>query len=205
VANSPITLRQYYSSFKSLSGILAGIVVASPYISKVLPPSVAAYSFPPLGDGEAMARIAVVIFAFAMTFGVYFWAVGSPKNTGRIIAFAFVTSALSFCVYFGLHLGFVRRVDIPSLGTAVYVSVGYERTAFADSAFHSASDEDLLRARGLEDEQLRLLWTEKSLIIARLLLYMAYCVCILALVVAFSFGVAHDVLGRERILPAKTT
>jgi len=192
VRNAPITLRRYYLSFKSLFGILAGVVAASPYISKVLPVDVGSCVFPPLGDGDAIGRLVAVIFAFALTFGVYFWAVSSPKSAGRVIAFAFVISALSFCAYFAALLGFVRRVDIPSTGVRVYISVGYERTAFAKTTFDSAPDEDLLRARGMDDEQLRLLWTKKSIIIARLALYIPYCLGILALVAAFSFGVFHE-------------
>jgi hypothetical protein len=192
-----MTLRRYYSSFKSLTGILAGLVAAFPYISKLLPSDASAYAFPPLGDGEAIARIAAVLFAVAVTFGVFFWASRLSVNIARVIAISFAISALSFCLYFGLHIGFVRRLDVPSQKTTVYVSVGYERTEFAKANFKSATDEDLIRGRGMDDEQIRLLWTTKSLIIARLSLYVSYCVCILGLVLAFSTGVAHDVLSRE--------
>lgn len=51
----------------------------------------------------------------------------------------------------------------------------------------------LLRTRGPDEEQLRMLLTLPSLIIARLALYTAHCVMVLALVAAFSFGVASEV------------
>jgi hypothetical protein len=192
VPNSSITLKRYYTSFKSLSGVLAGVVAASPYIAKFLPLEVGAYIFPPLGDADAVARLAVVLFALATTFAVFFWAIGSPDSNGKTVAFAFVVGALAFCFYFGLHMAFVRRVDLFSLTTTAYVSVGYERTEFAKTTFASASDEDLLRARGMNDEQVRLLWTKKSLITARLALFIAYCLSVLSLIAAFSFGVFHE-------------
>jgi hypothetical protein len=190
VSTTSFTLRRYYSSFKSISGILAGIVAASPYISKVVPVEIGAYSFPPLGDVDPIARVSVVIFAFATTFGVYFWKMKSRKSAGRIVGLAFALSALAFCLYMGVHLRVVRRIDIPSLDAVVYVSIGYERTAFAQGLFGGSSDEDLLRARGIEDEQIRLLWTIKSLVLARLVLYLTYLLFIVSLVGAFSIGVA---------------
>jgi hypothetical protein len=162
----PITLRAYYRSFKSASGIIAGIIVASPYISRTLPAGVGSYVFPPLGGVEEVARAALVAMALAATFGVYFWTYSSARGQPRVVPFALIVASILFLAYFGLHLRFVRRVDIPTLETARYVSIGYERTAFAKATFDSASDEDLLRSRGLDDEQIRLLWTPNSLIVA---------------------------------------
>ncbi|HZW93856.1 MAG TPA: hypothetical protein VFF64_12970 [Candidatus Eremiobacteraceae bacterium] len=192
------TLRSYYQSFKSASGIIAGIVVASPYISRVLPAGLGSYVFPPLGGVEEVARAALVAMALAATFGVYFWTSSSAATEPRAVTVTLVVAAVLFLVYFGLHLRFVRRVDIPALGTGAYVSIGYERTAFAKANFDSASDEDLLRSRGLDDEQVRLLWTTSSLIVARLLLYVAYCLCVLTLVVAFSLGVVCDAQATHK-------
>jgi hypothetical protein len=192
-----ITLRTYYRSFISTSGVLAGIVIASPYISRMLPASVGSYAFPPLGGVEEVARTALVAMALAATFGVYFW-YGSTATDPKTVAIALIVAAILFLAYFGLHLRFVRRVDIPTLSTATYVSIGYERTVFAKTTFDAASDEDLLRSRGLDDEQVRRLWTTNSLIVARLLLFTAYCACILALVVAFSCGVVHEAQATRK-------
>jgi hypothetical protein len=104
-----------------------------------------------------------------------------------------VISVTFLLAYLALCERFVRRVDIPSRETAVYVSIGYERTAFADATFGLASDWELLRRRGTDEEQLRMLWTTQSLIIARLALYTAHAVTVLALVAVFSFGVVRDI------------
>ena len=88
-------------------------------------------------------------------------------------------------------------MDIPTRETAVYVTVGYQRTAFADATFGSVSDWELLRARGTDEEELRKLWTTQSLIIARLALYTAYSLIVLALVVTFSFGVVRDIYSSR--------
>jgi hypothetical protein len=195
LAPTLITLKKYYSSFKSLSGVLAGLFAGLPYLSQFLPGS--AYTFPPLGDGEPTARVGLVVLAFATTFGVYFWGSSLYRRTGRMIAAALAICLTCLLIYFVLYERFVRRIDIPSREAAVYVSIGYERTAFAISAFGSAPDEELLRARGTDEEQLRLLWTTKSLIAVRLVLYAAYCGIVLALVAAFSFGVAGEVYRQS--------
>ena len=84
INQSPITLRHYYSSFKSLSGVLASTFGGLPLFSKFLPGN--AYSFPPVGDVEPAARLGLVILAFGMTFGVYFWGENLYRRTGRVIA-----------------------------------------------------------------------------------------------------------------------
>jgi hypothetical protein len=66
-----ITLRQYYSSFKSLSGVLAGSVTAFPLfgylIQSATSEDVGAYLFPPIGIAEAPARILAIAMAMAST------------------------------------------------------------------------------------------------------------------------------------------
>lgn len=183
-------LRKYYSSFRSLSGIFAGLIAALPFISQFLPGT--GYAFPPLGDAEAPARVGLVLLAFAVTFAVYFLASDISRNTGRVIAIAIAVSVVGLFVYFALFEGFVRGIDIPSRNTTVYVTVGYERTPFAMTTFDSAPDEVMLRSRGTDEEQLRTLWTLKSLIIVRLALFASYCTIVLALVAAFSCGVVNE-------------
>lgn len=204
---STITIRRYYASFKSVWGILASAFGALPILSILLPEK--AYPFPPIGDIEVPARAGLVVLAFAATFGVYFWAFSFHRRIPGVMAVVFGVSLVSLVVYLGLCERFVRRVDIPSRQTDVTVSVGYERTAFAEITFGAASDWELLRARGTDEEQIKKLWAMKSLIIARLALFATYSVFLLALVVMFSFGVVRDIYDRgektEEKSPAQST
>jgi len=181
-----MTLTQYYQGFFSLLGVLAAappiiVAVIVPFLSDSAP----AYGFPPMGDVADFARLGLVCLAFLVTFLVYFWQGGK----GALVAAAIV-SFMCLCVYVALYPKFVLRIDIPSQQTAVHVSVGYERTAFAKATFGSDSDEDMLRARGTDDEEIKKLWTYQSLTVARLALFVSYCGFILGLVAVFSIGIA---------------
>jgi len=148
--------------------------------------------FPPLGDAETIARAALALFAVGVTYAAFHWRDGLTRVSKRAIMLTMLFAIVSFFVYLALFLRFERRVDIPSEKTAVFVTVGSERTPFADSNFPAYSDEDMLRARGPYEEQVRLLWTYKSLVIARLALYISYCGTVLGFVAAFSLGVIPE-------------
>jgi hypothetical protein len=184
-----ITILQYYRSFKSLSGALVGFFSALPVFSGLLPSAYSAYAFPPLGSIEGPARVGIMVLAFAATYCAFFAISAVPARNRRRITTAFFFALVSLCLYLGLFLRFVRIIDVPAKGVSVAVSVGYDRTDFARATFGTGSDWDLLRGRGVDDEQVWKLWTAKSILIARMSLYFAYCLIILSLVAAFSWGV----------------
>ncbi len=188
-----MTLEQYYKAFWSLSGVLAA---APPLVTTVvlpfLPDRASVYGFPPMGDVGGFAGFGLVCLAVLVTYLVYFWRGGKwPLIVGALVAF------LSLCVYIALYPHFVLRVDIPSLKTATRVSVGYDRTPFARANFSSDSDEEMLRARGFDDEEIKKLWTYHSLTVARLALFGSYCGFILGLVATFSLGIVHGLYEKE--------
>ena len=187
-----ITLRQYYLSFKSISGAMAGLFTAIPLLSKLAPDGYAAYGFPPLGSVEGPARIGTFVFAWAATYFAFFARSGSPSGDRKRIAAAMVFAFVFLCLYFGLFLRFVRNIEIPTKNISVQVSVGYERTDFTKDNFAAASDWEILRARGTGEEEIWRLWTTKSLLVCRLSLYIAYSIVILSLVTAFSWGVIYQ-------------
>lgn len=180
-----MTLKQYYKAFWSLSGLLAA---APPIVTTVilpfLPDSASVYGFPPMGDVGGFARLGLVCLAVLVTYLVYFWRGGRwPLILAACVTF------LCLCTYVAIYSRFVTRIDIPSLKSAVRVSIGYERTPFATANFGSDSDEDMLRLRGFDDEEIKKLWTYRSLIRVRLALFVAYCGFILGLVATFSLGI----------------
>jgi hypothetical protein len=60
--------------------------------------------------------------------------------------------------------------------------------------FGEISDEDILRARGTSDEEIRKLWTTRSLLVSHSSLYITYVLVFLSLVIAFSWGVFEQSL-----------
>ncbi len=189
-----MTIKQYYKAFWSLSGLLAA---APPLVTTLilpnLPENVSLSGFPPLGNVGGFAAFGLVCLAVLVTYLIYFWR-GSkwPLVVSALVAF------LSLCLYIPLYGRLVLRIDIPSLKSSTRVSVGYDRTAFAKANFNSDSDEDMLRARGFDDEEIKKLWTFRSLSIARLGLFGSYSGFILGLVAAFSLGVVFENRGKAR-------
>src|SRR5947207_14344774 len=115
----PITLRQYYSAFKSLSGLFAGLTSLSPLLSMGLPERSSVYVFPPLGSADAPARVGAFALALAVTYLAFVWkSVRAGNNRNRITFFILIT-VVSLFLYLTLYLGFVRRIDIPSKGTSI--------------------------------------------------------------------------------------
>jgi hypothetical protein len=191
-----LSLKQYYVSARGLSTAVAA--AALPFASKIVGADAAAYIFPPLGGMDGVARVGLVALCLGVSMGVYFLvAAQSPKTPSRVIWMALFFAALFLIAYLSAYQRFVRRIDVPSLGTFEYVSVGYQRTAFADQTFGSASDWEMLKARGTSEEEIERLWTPKSLTIARLALFFSCALTTLTLLFLFSFGLAHDIPRQD--------
>jgi hypothetical protein len=123
---------------------------------------------------------------------IFFW--GTPIAKGRArrsisILLAFATAFLFF--YLLAYFRFVRTIDIATRGTSVSVSVGYHRTEFAANTFGRATDWEILRQRGTDEEEIWMLWTVRSLLVARSALLLTYLGFILSLVAALSWGALH--------------
>jgi hypothetical protein len=187
-----LTLRQYYGSFKSVSGVLAGVASLVPFLSKLLPEDISSYVFPPLGNVDAPARIGTFAVALATTYAAFFWRPLVPKNSARRVVLAVAMAVVFHCAYLLVYFRFVRTVDIPSRGTAVSVSVGTSRTEFAIKTFGGVTDWELLRQRGADEEEIWRLWTARSLLRARACLLLTYSGFILCLVLSFSYGVLYQ-------------
>lgn len=187
-----MTLTQYYKAFISLFGLAAAVPpVAAAVISPFLPDNASAFGFPPMGDVGNFARLALVCLAIVVTLLVYFWHGGK-----WLLVVAASVSFICMSVYVALYPFLVLRIDVPSSNTAIRVSVGYERSQFAKANFNSDSNEDMLRARGTTDEEVKKLWTFGSLTVSRLALLASYCGFILGLVAVFSLAILFDLRRR---------
>jgi protein-S-isoprenylcysteine O-methyltransferase Ste14 len=192
-AQHSISLPEFYKSFKSLQGVLAGAFCFGPPISNYFLPGLV---FPPLGGQTILAQFFAVLFGVGVTF-LCFLMKDSPKNKiTRTIKMLFVVAILLFVGFFGLHFRFVRTVTIPSAGTEAIVSVGYQRTEFANLTFPGATDLEMLRSRGFDEDEITHLWTRNSVYAARIALFLAFLGAVLSLVGMASLGVLLRVRGE---------
>jgi hypothetical protein len=189
-APSPVTLVSYYKKFASISGALAVATGVGPLLSAWLPGAAPAYLFPALGDFTMPARLGFVLLAVAITFVAFYSQ--QPSNIFLKFFLLAMISLVVLCGYLVALQHFVRKIDIPATSSAVYVSIGYQRTDFANRTFSAETDWDMLRARGTSDEDVSRLWTAQSLDIARLCLFGCYCGVVLPLVLIFSLGVRYQ-------------
>jgi hypothetical protein len=198
--NPRVSLKQYYTSARGI--VTAAAAVTIPFASKVVGSDSAAYLFPPLGGMDSAARIVLVLLCLSVSIGVYFLATAQPPKSESPVIWAMIAIAIAFsAAYLAASQRFVRRIEVPSRESSVTVSVGYQRTQFAEQTFGSASDWAMLQARGTNEEEIERLWTVKSVILSRLALYLSCTLTTLSFLFLFSFALVHDIRNQ---LDAKT-
>jgi hypothetical protein len=199
-----INLKNYYSNFKTIRGVAAVLGAIVPFLAKLKPgTSWTEYLLAPMGDVDYVARVLFAVLCVGVTYLVYFYfqdqSAAQRKRTFLVMLLIIPTLCLSLYIVFCLM--FVRKIDITSIQRSVYVSVGYQRTEFAKQTFGSMTDEDMLRQRGFDDEQIRAIWTEFSILVARLALFASWSGFALSLICGLSLGAldqAQDAAGVSR-------
>lgn len=171
--------------FKSFLAGLTGLLALVPVLS-ALPSDAGKYLFPPLGEITWPARIGAVALTLLAIFVSYVFSAG---NSRRRVGFAFASATLFLALFLWLTHSFVRTIDVPSRETSVAVSVGYERTDFANKNFPDESDWEMLRQRGWTDEDVESLWTRGSVAVVRLGLWATCMGFLLSCTFALCFGV----------------
>jgi hypothetical protein len=89
----------------------------------------------------------------------------------------------------------VKEVVVSSNSKTVSVSVGFQRTAAAQKEYSGKNDWQMLEIAGWDEPQIQNLWTRRSIIISRSMLFGAYLCLLNSLIVLGSFAVlcdAHD-------------
>ncbi len=199
-ANQRLSLKQYYASGRGLATAIAAVV--TPFASKLFGPDSASLVFPPLGSIDGVSRIGFLLLCISVSVGVYFIVTSqAPKTPTVVIWIAIAVLFICLASYLALYQRFVIRIAVPSQGTSVHISIGYHRTQFADQTFGSASDSEMLRSRGADEEEIERLWTMKSLIVARLGLFLSCTLTTMSFLFLVSFALAHDISSQ---VPTKT-
>jgi hypothetical protein len=189
-----VDLKRYYFNFKIARGVAAASGTVLPLIPKLKPGSWTEYLLAPLGSVDNVARFLFAVLCVAVTYLVYFFFRGQsrPARKKIFLLLLLIIPVFCLCLYLICCLLFIRKIDIPTLGRSVYVSVGYQRSDFALQTFGSITDEEMLRQRGLEEEEIRKLWTPFSILIARLALFVCWGGFALSLIAGLSLGVLDE-------------
>jgi hypothetical protein len=193
-----MTVKDYYNHFKTIYGSIATLLTLLPILSFI--PNTSRYLFPPLGSMGGFSKLFTVFLAIVVTLLVYFFNDGASTSSGRgrrkIFLLCSATAFVGLALFLAADLRFVREVEVPSKQTSIIVSVGYDRTPFARGPeLVTENDWSLLEARGTTEEEIRDLWTFKSILVARLMLLSSYLVALLSLVAILSFAVLYDKSG----------
>jgi hypothetical protein len=193
-----VNLKKYIERFKIVVGLLTGALAALPLLSEVLPGKAGDYAFPPLGTYQLFWVILSVAVAAFVILLVYYFVQGSSvltQHDKRVKAFILmgVLELLGVMAYFAAVQVAVREVSIPTQKKEVAVSVGFERSEFANREFAGRSDWYMLENMGFQEEQIRKLWTLKSLLLSRTLLFAAYLWVLTVGIGLGSFAVLCDV------------
>lgn len=193
-----LTIRRYYGSFASLRGLAACVPFLPPLLKACLPDSstTAGYVFPPLGDSQQIALAATVGLLFLTTFVVFACCRLARKIHPSIPAILMVGSALGVCALIALYVPYVRRVPVPAANLEVPVSIGYQRTDFALQTYPHSDDWEMLHDRGPWEEQIQKLWTQRSIIVVRLLLWGSYTLSLVCILSCVSLAVCQHA-GEE--------
>lgn len=196
-----VTTSEYYGAFSSYGLAISGVVAALPFVSLLFRDAVSSYAFPPLGDIGGPARLGACAFCVFATYLVFLlWNDSPPTVIQKRAGILFILAIVLFVAYLTAYHRFVKVIKIPAQHSAVTVSVGFKRTDGARQTFApTASDEEMLRDRGMTEEEIEGLWTGWSVLIARLALLLSYLGCAVCLVGLFSLGaLKHATEQKEK-------
>lgn len=189
-----IPLIDYYKYFIRTYGIIV-LIIGGLLLLSLLPiekvENISAYLFPPLGKYTYFPKILTIILIGLVTVVVFFQKERQVIKTSNKHANFFVGNL--FVIFIGL-ISFLYCVNsfvlvISSPNETRVLSKGYERKANIDKTL---TDEDLLWDYGVDEDGVKKIWTNSSIIIARSILYLTYLLTILSIVALCSFAVLFD-------------
>lgn len=143
-----------------------------------------------------------VVLAGLVTLTLFYFKDASfaSSRAGRVwvLGGTFVLASVGACLFLVATHRFVRAVNIYPLGKSVTVTVGYERTELAKEIAKrtsQGSDWELLQERGASEEHIRDLWTDNSILMARLALFSSFMLFLIAATATACLAVVFDALG----------
>jgi hypothetical protein len=170
------TLSQYFKGFTILRGVAAGVPFVPPLLSVCLPDSntFVEYLYPPVGDFQRLGVAATVGFLLLTTVLVFRFCRSIRIIPLRAYVILVVGFVIGVCGLIAIYVPYVARVELASVNQEVLVSIGGERTEFARKAYQQKSDDEMLQIRGPWETEIKKLWTLRSIVAVRTLLWLFY-------------------------------
>ena len=173
-------------------GLLGGLGAALPIVS--LFPNEAAYCFPPVGDLTPIARVGCIAIVLIVICCGYI-GVGATRRLKMVIVIAAIFAIVAAVTYMSLALQYILKIETPN--SFVLVSIGSQKTDFAKKTFTGDdSPWDMVKSRGLGDDQVMKLWTPKSVYTNRFMLLLSYIVTIVCWALMFALVTAMELNSR---------
>jgi hypothetical protein len=184
-----LSLREYYKGWGVTRHILSAFVISTPLISGLLPEQWSSLVFPPLGENQftTVAKAFSILFCVITSILVYYArnnpSVISGDHDFRLVLWPTIFFFAAFCSYSVAWQRFVvitpgERTEVvegKSINISVIetVSIGYETSSAVKNnpELQNLPDYFLVRTRPRTEENIRYLYTFKSIIVARLLLF----------------------------------
>ncbi|MFL5787427.1 MAG: hypothetical protein ACJ748_05200 [Flavisolibacter sp.] len=195
-----VTIKSYYKNFKSIYGIIAGVVSSLPVISFV-PENFSSFLFPPLGNFEVIGKVLTLIILALVTLLIYvlkdYLETKSNKEKKILLLRLFVIMIISYLCFLLSHTSFVYEFHDYAADKSIPVSVGYQLSPHLVDSLKNKSFSEILQIIGPADEQIKYAWTMTSLNIARLLLLVTYMTFFIAGIAISSIGVLLDLINKN--------
>lgn len=189
-----MTLLQYYRGFGSLYGAFATIPFIPPVLHILAPDSNKLESlYPPLGEMQTLPLAATFVILVVVTYAVLVSCQSASKLHPAATPGAILGAILCFSAVIVMNVLYVREIDVPSVNQEVRVSIGYQRTKFALKTYPDSTDWGMLHDHGPSEETIHLLWTQRSIAIVRVGLWLVYTLSLACLLVVVCVGVYKHV------------
>lgn len=171
------SLRAYFGASKWIQAA----IVAWP-LGAGLFPQKPVYCAPPLGELSGLVSVSFLVVAI---FGFFPWFIRTRTSSFILAALATLICAASLFAYaINVSATVVRLEGFNPHGTTL-VSIGTQRSEFADSNFKGKSNIEMLKEFGHREEDIQQLWTPSSITSARMKLLFSY----VSLFASMSFAV----------------
>jgi hypothetical protein len=183
------TFGKYLKTMCTSVGLLGGLGAALPIVSFF--PNEAAYCFPPVGDLTPVARVGCIAIVLIIICCGYI-GVGAIRGLKVCIIVSAILAITAAVIYISFALQYVLKIQTPN--SFVLVSIGSKETDFARRTFtNGESAWDMVKMRGLSDDQIKKIWTPDSVRDNQLKLLFSYVIAAACWTLVFALVTALEI------------
>ena len=205
------SLKKFIKHYKSIYGVVTGLLCSIPVISSFFSGKIERYLFPPLGNFDTVGRIFAIVIIVLVSITTYFAKdlhLIQNKQRRFILLLKMLLACIAFyLLFFILNICFVKTITLPDDNeTIINVSIGYERQNWAKEKLNGTSDYEILtKKRGPYEREIQNVWTLTSLVIVRASLLLSYISFFVIAVSISSLFILFDYFDLEENQIAKST